>query len=83
MASTYREHRDFPDGSKYHSDIRLLRDWIPCQVHRVEETKLWIYEYRYSENAEWNSFYSFPGIEFSALDWGVVNWWINTHPDSH
>ncbi|KAI9159127.1 hypothetical protein HJFPF1_07135 [Paramyrothecium foliicola] len=63
--------------------IRLKRDWIPHQVHKVEETKLWIYQYRNSSSREWNSFYSFPGTEFYALDWGVVNWWINTHPDSH
>ncbi|KAF5017417.1 hypothetical protein F66182_10654 [Fusarium sp. NRRL 66182] len=63
--------------------IRLKRDWIPQQVRRTEETKLWIYQYRNSAGREWNSFYSFPGIEFYAPDWGVVNWWINTHPDSH
>ncbi|RSL57863.1 hypothetical protein CEP51_014164 [Fusarium floridanum] len=63
--------------------IRLVKDWIPHQVHRTEETKLWIYQYRNSIDKEWNSFYSFPGIEFYALDWDVVNWWINTHPDSH
>ncbi|KAF4983399.1 hypothetical protein FZEAL_1128 [Fusarium zealandicum] len=63
--------------------IRLVRDWIHHQVHRTEETKLWIYQYRNGADKEWNSFYSFPGIEFYALDWGVVNWWINTHPDSH
>lgn len=63
--------------------IRLVKDWIPHQVHQTEETKLWIYQYRNGVDREWNSFYSFPGIEFYALDWGVVNWWINTHPDSH
>ncbi|PCD42573.1 hypothetical protein AU210_005100 [Fusarium oxysporum f. sp. radicis-cucumerinum] len=63
--------------------IRLKRDWIPHQVHKTEETKLWIYQYRNGQDKEWNSFYSFPGIEFFALDWDVVNWWINTHADSH
>ncbi|KAH7305788.1 hypothetical protein B0I35DRAFT_443292 [Stachybotrys elegans] len=63
--------------------IRLVRDWVPRQVHRSEETKLWIYQYRNREDAEWNSYYSFPGIEFMDHDWGVVNWWINTNPDSH
>ncbi|KAM0354200.1 hypothetical protein ACHAPU_001236 [Fusarium lateritium] len=63
--------------------IRLKRDWIPHQVHRTEETKLWIYQYRNSVDKDWNSFYSFPGTEFLALDWDVVNWWINTHPNSH
>jgi arylamine N-acetyltransferase len=63
--------------------IRLVRDWIPHQVHRTGETKLWIYQYRNNVDKEWNSFYSFPGIEFYALDWGVVNFWIGAHPDSH
>ncbi|KAH6889877.1 hypothetical protein B0T10DRAFT_42122 [Thelonectria olida] len=63
--------------------IRLVRDWIPQQVHRAEESKLWIYQYRNNLDREWNSFYSFPGIEFYALDWGVVNFWIGAHPDSH
>ncbi|KAM6529692.1 hypothetical protein FALCPG4_007820 [Fusarium falciforme] len=63
--------------------IRLIRDWIPLQVHRSDESKVWIYQYRNHKDAEWNSFYSFPGIEFMDLDWGVVNWWINTHPSSH
>ncbi|KAF9769676.1 hypothetical protein IL306_012880 [Fusarium sp. DS 682] len=63
--------------------IRLERDWISHQVHRTEETKLWIYQYRNSQDKEWNSFYSFPGTEFLALDWDVVNWWVNTHADSH
>ncbi|KAH8661216.1 hypothetical protein BGZ61DRAFT_539658 [Ilyonectria robusta] len=63
--------------------IRLVRDWIPHQVHRAEDTKLWIYQYRNGVDKDWNSFYSFPGIEFYALDWGVVNFWIGAHPDSH
>ncbi|KAH6994923.1 hypothetical protein EDB80DRAFT_153879 [Ilyonectria destructans] len=63
--------------------IRLVRDWIPHQVHRTEDTKLWIYQYRNGVDRDWNSFYSFPGIEFYALDWGVVNFWIGAHPNSH
>lgn len=63
--------------------IRLFRDWIPTQVQRTEESKLWIYQYRNSAEKEWNSFYSFPGVEFMALDWGVVNYWMTTHPTSH
>ncbi|KPM37275.1 hypothetical protein AK830_g9294 [Neonectria ditissima] len=63
--------------------IRLVRDWIPHQVHRTEESKLWIYQYRNGADRDWNSFYSFPGIEFYTLDWGVVNFWIGNHPSSH
>ena len=63
--------------------IRLFRDWIPTQVKRTEETKLWIYQYRNGPEKDWQSFYSFPGIEFMMLDWGVVNFWMTTHPTSH
>ncbi|CAI4220260.1 unnamed protein product [Parascedosporium putredinis] len=64
-------------------EIRLIRDWIPLQVHRTEESKLWIYQYRNGRELEWNSFYSFPGVEFLDLDWGVVNFWINENSQSH
>ncbi|KAK7403661.1 hypothetical protein QQX98_010584 [Neonectria punicea] len=75
------------DGLVYQNlgtqQIRLVRDWIPHQVHRTEDSKLWIYQYRNGVDKDWNSFYSFPGIEFYALDWGVVNFWIGNHPSSH
>nr|CBL43339.1 TPA: arylamine N-acetyltransferase 4 [[Gibberella] fujikuroi var. moniliformis] len=58
-------------------------DYPGQAIHKAEETKLWIYQYRNGEDKEWNSFYSFPSIEFFALDWDVVKWWINTHADSH
>lgn len=57
-------------------EIRLVRDWVPTQVHRTEESKLWIYQYRNGSDKAWNSFYSFPGVEFMSLDWGVVNFWM-------
>lgn len=63
--------------------IRLVRDWIPHQAHRTEATKLWIYQYRNGADRAWSSFYSFPGVEFLAADWGVVNFWIGAHADSH
>lgn len=63
--------------------IRLHRDWIPTQLYRVETSKVWIYQYRNTPSAAWNSFYSFPGIEFMPLDWGVVNFWQYAHINSH
>lgn len=63
--------------------IRLARDWLPSQVRRVEESKLWVYQYRNSESQAWNSFYAFPEVEFLEPDWGVVNHWVCTHPDSN
>ncbi|KAL0929906.1 arylamine n-acetyltransferase 1 [Colletotrichum truncatum] len=63
--------------------IRLVREWLPSQVLRVESSKLWIYQYRNREAADWNSFYAFPEIEFLEPDWGVVNHWMSTHRDSN
>ncbi|KAI8629070.1 cysteine proteinase [Xylariaceae sp. FL1651] len=53
--------------------IRLMRDWIPTQTKRTDETKLWIYEYRNGEDKEWNPFYAMAEVEFMPLDWEVVN----------
>ncbi|KAI0125689.1 hypothetical protein BJ170DRAFT_632123 [Xylariales sp. AK1849] len=58
--------------------VRLVRDWIPTQIHRTEEAKLWIYQYRNAKDREWNSFYAFPELEFMAADWEVVNLWTGS-----
>lgn len=63
--------------------VRFARDWLPSQVHRVEASKQWIYQYRNSEAAEWNSFYAFGEVEFMQPDWGVVNYWMCNHRDSN
>lgn len=63
--------------------IRLVRDWLPDQVHRVDSSRQWIYQYRNSETAEWNSFYAFTEVEFLQPDWGVLNHWVCSHPDSN
>lgn len=65
--------------------VRLIKDWIPTQVHRTEATKLWIYQYRNGDERSklpWNSFYAFVELEFMLADWDVVNWWTGSHPDS-
>jgi arylamine N-acetyltransferase len=64
-------------------EVRLVRDWVPTQIHRVEESKQWIYQYRNSSDQEWNSYYAFTETEFMAADWGVVNYWTSTSPDCH
>jgi arylamine N-acetyltransferase len=64
-------------------EVRLVRDWAPTQIHRAEDAKMWIYQYRNGQNREWNSYYGFTEIEFMAADWGVVNYWTSTCPDSH
>ncbi|KAF5490891.1 Arylamine N-acetyltransferase [Colletotrichum fructicola] len=63
--------------------IRLAKDWLPTQAHRVDSSKQWIYQYRNNPSQPWNSFYAFAEIEFLQPDWGVVNHWMSTHPDSN
>ncbi|TGJ82789.1 hypothetical protein E0Z10_g5970 [Xylaria hypoxylon] len=62
--------------------IRLVRDWIPTQLKRTEESKLWIYEYRNGADKEWNPFYCFTLVEFMPNDWEVVNAFASTSPKS-
>ncbi|KAI1862935.1 hypothetical protein JX265_008981 [Neoarthrinium moseri] len=62
--------------------VRLVRDWIPAQVHRTEESKSWIYQYRNGEDREWNSYYCFTETEFTPDDWEVVNWYTSLNSNS-
>lgn len=64
-------------------EIRLTRDWISTQTHKTENSKLWTYQYRNQPTQPWSAFYAFPELEFMPLDWGVLNHWMNTHPDSN
>ncbi|KAI1273228.1 hypothetical protein F5Y07DRAFT_377346 [Xylaria sp. FL0933] len=62
--------------------IRLVRDWVPTQLKRTEESKLWIYEYRNGPDREWNPFYCFTLVEFMPNDWEVINVYASTSPKS-
>ncbi|KAI0444086.1 hypothetical protein F4803DRAFT_512612 [Xylaria telfairii] len=62
--------------------IRLVRDWIPTQLKRTDEAKLWIYEYRNGPDLPWNPFYCFTMVEFMPNDWEVVNVYASTSPKS-
>jgi arylamine N-acetyltransferase len=64
-------------------EVRLVRDWVPTQTYRVDESKLWIYQYRNGHDKDWNSYYAFTETEFMAADWGVLNYWTSTNPGSH
>ncbi|KAJ1326977.1 N-hydroxyarylamine O-acetyltransferase [Microdochium nivale] len=66
--------------------IRLVKEYISTQTHRPDHHdggdpdrhKLWVYQYRNSPQAEWNSYYCFAETEFMQMDWEVVNWWTST-----
>lgn len=61
-------------------EIRLIHDNIPEQV---DKSRLyWIYQYRNSPTADWNSYYAFPEWEFSEADFGLLNYWTSQCPDS-
>ncbi|KAI0521427.1 hypothetical protein F5B22DRAFT_596790 [Xylaria bambusicola] len=63
-------------------EIRLVRDWIPTQLKRTEDSKLWIYEYRNGADKPWNPFYCFTLVEFMPNDWEVINVYASTSPKS-
>ncbi|KAL6705111.1 hypothetical protein ACN47E_007370 [Coniothyrium glycines] len=73
---------DQPHTNLGTQEIRLWRDWIPNQLHRTEETKLWIYEYRNSERAAWNAFFAFGETEAMEPDFHNLNWYTGSHPES-
>ncbi|TLD04205.1 arylamine N-acetyltransferase 2, partial [Venturia nashicola] len=63
-------------------EVRLIKDHIPAQVDRSPHTKMWIYQYRNSPVQDWNSFYAFYEVEFTAEDYGVMNWYTGHSPES-
>ena len=54
-------------------EVRLIHDNIPKQ--RINDTKLWIYQYRNAPENDWNSFYSFAELEFFQEAFEVLNLW--------
>jgi arylamine N-acetyltransferase len=63
-------------------ETRLWHDWIPTQLHRTEETKLWIYQYRNNSEQAWNSFFAFSEAEAMEADFHNLNWYTGSHPES-
>jgi arylamine N-acetyltransferase len=63
-------------------EVRLVREHIPLQTLRTEESKLWIYQYRNGADLDWNSFYAFAEFEFLHDDFEVVNWYTGCSPES-
>lgn len=73
---------DHPVHNLGPQEVRLMRDHIPNQTHRTEESKLWVYQYRNGPDKPWNSFYAFAEFEFLEPDFKVMNWYTSTSPDS-
>ena len=64
-------------------DLRLARDFLPGQTELSEERKLWIYQYRNSPTAAWNSFFAFSDlVEFLPADFHVMNSFTGSDPES-
>jgi arylamine N-acetyltransferase len=73
---------NIPQPNLGSQELRLWRDWIPAQLHRTEETKLWIYQYRNGKEVDWNSFYAFGETEAMGADFHNLNWYTGAHPES-
>ena len=61
---------------------RLVRDWVPSQAHRTDESKMWIYQYRNSSDRDWNAFYAFGEYEATEADFRILNWSTGSSPES-
>ncbi|GIZ38272.1 hypothetical protein CKM354_000169300 [Cercospora kikuchii] len=73
---------DKPQVNLGSQEIRLFHDHIPTQIHRTEETKQWIYQYRNGPEQEWNAFYAFSETEATEADFHNINWYTGSHPES-
>ncbi|KAF2030109.1 arylamine N-acetyltransferase 2 [Setomelanomma holmii] len=73
---------DRPQTNMGSQEVRLWHDWIPSQLHRTEEAKLWIYQYRNDAQQDWNSFFAFSEAEAMFADFHNLNWYTGSHPES-
>ena len=66
--------------------MRMVHGSIPLQTTGTEgedeNKKLWIFQNRNGTDRPWNSFYSFPEIEFFQQDFEHLNFFISRSPDS-
>ncbi|EKD21342.1 uncharacterized protein L3040_000621 [Drepanopeziza brunnea f. sp. 'multigermtubi'] len=54
--------------------VRLRYGEISAYPHFMDQDrKMWMYEYRNSLEDEWNAFYAFTDLEFTAADFEVMN----------
>lgn len=64
-------------------DARLIRDFIPGQISRNPEHKMWQYQTCNGETEPWRTFYSFSdSVEWLPPDFGVVNCFTGVSLDS-
>ncbi|KAH8805675.1 arylamine N-acetyltransferase 1 [Xylogone sp. PMI_703] len=60
-------------------EVRLQYAHLPEAVDQTQ--KFWIYQYRNGPTKEWNSFYSFPEMEFLHSDFENMNYFTSTSRD--
>jgi len=56
-------------------EIRLVRGAF---LGSVAGPEFWFYEYRNAAEAQWNTYYAFPEMEFTAADFEGMNFWTAT-----
>ncbi|KAK6062525.1 arylamine n-acetyltransferase 1 [Seiridium cupressi] len=75
-----------PTGERYAVDVAFGGDGptapLPLESGLIHQN-LGTQQYRNGADREWNSYYAFTEAEFMAADWGVINYWTSTSPDSH
>lgn len=62
-------------------ELRLIYDNIEQQVNKRQ--KLWIVQYRNGKDRDWNSYYTFPELEFLEADFEVMNFFTAKNPVPH
>jgi len=55
--------------------IRVIHSTIPQQTDQSK--LLWVYQYRNSEEKEWNDYYAFPEIEFLEEDFKIISFFTS------
>lgn len=64
-------------------DAQFIRDFIPGQVSRAPEHRMWQYQCRNSDTQSWGTFYSFSDVfEWLTPDFGMVNCFTAASLDS-
>lgn len=56
-------------------EIRLVHEPFPGAA---AGPLFWVYQYRNSSDAEWNTYYAFPEMEFTEMDFAMMNYWTAT-----
>ena len=64
-------------------DARYIRDFLPGQISRAPEHRMWQYQCRNSESQPWGTYYTFSdAVEWLPADFDIVNCYTGGSPVS-